>query len=58
VRISCLIKLMIFLCIISNGKILDKVCLMSMPFFYNFRNFVLIFLVKFDSTINLIRKLD
>jgi hypothetical protein len=57
-RISCLIKLMIFLSIISYGKILDKVCLMSVAFFCNFRNFVFIFLVKFDSMINLIRKLD
>jgi hypothetical protein len=46
---------MISLSVISYGKILDKVCQWH---FCNFRNFVFIFLVKFDSMINLIRKLD
>jgi hypothetical protein len=31
---------------------------MSVAFFYNLRNFVFIFLVKFDPTISLIRKIE
>jgi hypothetical protein len=49
---------MILLSIISCGKILDKISFLSVAFFYNFRNFVFIFLVKFDPTISLIRKLS
>jgi hypothetical protein len=33
-------------------------CFMSVAFFVNFRNFVIIFLVKFATTISLIRKLS
>jgi hypothetical protein len=42
---------MIFLSIISCDKILDKISFMSVAFFYNFRNFVSNFLLKFDPTI-------
>jgi hypothetical protein len=56
--IILLIKLMILLSVITYGKILDKISLMSVAFFCNFRNFVFIFLVKFDRTISLIRKLS
>jgi hypothetical protein len=48
----------IFLRVIGYSKILDKISFVSVAFFYFFRNFVFIFLVKFDPTINLIRKLD
>jgi hypothetical protein len=48
---------MILLSIISYGKILYKISFMSVAFFCNFRNFVSNFVVKFDPTINLIRKL-
>jgi hypothetical protein len=48
----------IFLRVIDYSKILDKISFVSVAFFYFFRNFVFIFLVKFDPTINLIRKLD
>jgi hypothetical protein len=50
--------LMILVSMISYNKFLDKISFMSMTFFYNFRNFVVIFRVKFDPTIGLIRKLS
>jgi hypothetical protein len=49
---------MILLSILSYSKILDKINFMSVTIFCNFRNFVFIFLVKFDLTISLIRKLS
>jgi hypothetical protein len=47
---------MILLSTINCGKILDKISFMSVAFFCSFRNFVSNFVVKFDPTINLIRK--
>jgi hypothetical protein len=47
---------MILLSTINCGKILDKISFISVSFFC-FRNFVSNFVVKFDPTINLIRKL-
>jgi hypothetical protein len=49
---------MILLSILSYSKILDKINFMLVAFFCNFRNFVFIFLVKFDLSISLIRKLS
>jgi hypothetical protein len=48
---------MILLSIISYDKILDKINFMLVSFFSFFKNFVSNFVVKFDPTINLIRKL-
>jgi hypothetical protein len=48
---------MILLSTINCGKILDKISFILVAFFYNFRNFVSNFVVKFDPMINLIRKL-
>jgi hypothetical protein len=48
---------MILLSTINCGEILDKISFISVAFFCNFRNFVSNFVVKFDPTINLIRKL-
>jgi hypothetical protein len=48
---------MILLSTINCGKILDKISFILVAFFCNFRNFVCNFVIKFDPTINLIRKL-
>jgi hypothetical protein len=48
---------MILLSTINYGKILDKISFISVAFLCNFRNFVSNFVVKFDPTVNLIRKL-
>jgi hypothetical protein len=47
---------MISFTLISYGNILDRISFMSVVFFYNFRNLVSNFVVKFDPMINLIRK--